>query len=126
MSTEIPESLREALGDLSSKAERRGFDRGYEQGSRMGEAYAGNEVFLLPAHSSLGNWMLESCRHGDGPDYYVTNSGGRTSDGASHIGIWQTEAEATALAESSGFVVSDKCPHAPGARRQFVRPPYPW
>jgi hypothetical protein len=71
--------------------------------------------------------MLESCTHSkDGPDFYVTAIGGRTGDDGSHIGVWKTEEQAQEAARAGGFLISSQCPHDPGTRRQFVRPPYPW
>ncbi len=119
---DVPERLLEGLAEAIDRADRAGRHAGFERGVAMASRYGVKEVFLLP-HSVSGQWALESCIHNGAPWFYVNQESGI---GGTHIGVWQSEEDARAAAARGGFIISTESPHAPGTRREHVRPPYPW
>lgn len=117
----IPEQLLSGISEVARDAERRGYQRGYADARKFdGVIDPKREVFIVPAHSGLGNWRVESCAwSANGPDFYVESSPGQ-------IAVFQTLEEAEAAAGEQGYIVSSLEPHAPGMMRQNIRPPYAW
>lgn len=114
---EVPDEIFEGLSRITTDAEERGFRRGVEHGRAVANQFDEREVFILPAHSTLGNWQIELCQWGPF-DNQVRMSPENP--------YFQTEEDARRFAVENGYVISDKPPHCPGARRQHIRPPYSW
>lgn len=123
-------ALRELVENTESEAYGavgEAYNRGFEHGLKVARLVdPERDVFIIPAHSTLGDWNVESCAWSESGVYFYLNQSGKRRSGSEHVGVFQTYEEAVALAEENGFRVSELEPHHPYMRRQHIRPPYAW
>ena len=119
----LPDHLIQGLDEIAAIAERRGYEKGYRQAIGFLGRVGPREVFLIPAHSTLGEWRVEPCTWGDSVRGLLEKDYDRVLFEQT---IFKTREEALAAIEAGGYTLSALEPHAEGMRRQYIRPPYSW